>query len=253
MTNRDCSNITSFSGEMKRCIPIIVIALLTLHPLDCRAQGGTDRERILDVIVRIDNAYQKLLSYACDIEGIYFASGRESERYEFRFYFRKPNLFRIEFQRPYPGVTIFYTEGEKEFIARPLAAFPSVQFRLSVNNPLFKSPSGQGVNQMHLFYFLEFLRQNARTLPQVGADFQSDGEILSFWINAKDYVTGQLPERYRMHINTRVWLPDRFERFDLAGTPLEFTIFSNYRINPALDRAFFDHGYQDPVAGPVRP
>jgi outer membrane lipoprotein-sorting protein len=238
---------------MKRCILVIAIALLTLPPPDCRAQGSTDRERILDVIVRIDEAYKKLQSYACDIEGIYFASGRESERYEFRFFFRKPNLFRIEFQRPYTGVTIFYTEGEKEFIARPLAAFPSVQFRLSVNNPLFKSPSGQRVNQMHLIYFLEFLRQNVRTLPQAGADFQSDGEILSFWINAKDYVTGQLPERYRMHINTRVWLPDRFERFDPAGTPLEFTIFSKYRINPTLDGTFFDSGYRYPVAEPVRP
>jgi outer membrane lipoprotein-sorting protein len=238
---------------MKRFLLFISIVLLTLHPLDCRAQGGTDRERILDVIGRIDEAYGKLQSYTCDIEGIYFESGRESERYVFRFYFRKPNLFRIEFQRPYPGMTIFYTQGEKEFIARPLAAFPSVLFRFSVDNPLFKTPSGQGVNQMHLFYFLEFLQQNVRTLPQEGADFRRNGETLSFWINAKDYVKGLLLERYHMHINTGVWLPDRFERFDLAGTPLEFTIFSNYRINPALDGGFFDPGYRDPAAGPVRP
>ncbi len=242
---------------MKRLILFISIALLTLQPMDCRAQGATDRERILDVIERIDEAYRKLQSYACDIEGIYFVSGRESERYEFRFYFRKPNLFRIEFRSPYPGVTIFYTEGEREFTSRPLAAFPSIQFRFSVDNPLFKSPSGQGVNQMHLFYFLKFLRQNTRNLPQEGADFRSNGETLSFWIHAKDYVTGQLPERYRMHINTGVWLPDRFERFDLADTPLEFTIFRNYRINPDLGRAFFDPVYRDPAstppAEPVRP
>src|SRR5512139_1820025 len=242
---------------MRPLILCIVVALTVLQPMDGLARDGADRERILDVIGRIDEAYGKLQSYACDIEGIYFVSGRESERYVFRFYFRKPDLFRIEFQRPYPGMTIFYTQGEKEFIARPLAAFPSVLFRFSVDNPLFKTPSGQGVNQMHLFYFLEFLRQNARTLPQEGADFRSEGGTLSFWINAKDYVTGQLPERYRMHINTGVWLPDRFERFDLAGTPLEFTIFTNYRINPALDRAFFDPGYRAPAstppAEPVRP
>jgi outer membrane lipoprotein-sorting protein len=242
---------------MKRFILFILLALLSLQPPDCLARNGADRERILDVIGRIDEAYGKLQSYTCDIEGIYFVSGRESERYVFRFYFRKPNLFRIEFQRPYPGMTIFYTQGERDFIARPFAAFPSVQFPFSVDNPLFKTPSGQGVNQMHLFYFLEFLRQNARMLPQEGADFRSSEGILSFWINAKDYVTGQSPERYRMHINIRVWLPDRFERFDLAGTPLEFTIFRNYRINPALDRAFFDPVYRGPgstpPAEPVRP
>ena len=238
---------------MKRCILLIAIALATLHPLDCRAQGSADRERILEVANRIEGAYGKLQSYACDIEGIYFKSGRESERYDFRFYFRKPDRFRIEFRSPYPGVTIFYTEGENEVTSRPLAAFPSVQFRLSVNNPLFKSPSGQAVNQLHLRYFLGFLRDNARNLPQENADFRSDGEILSFRLHAKDYVKGQVPERYRIYIDSRLWLPARFERFDLAGTALEFTIFSNYRINPALDGAFFDHGYQDPIAGPVRP
>ena len=142
---------------------MIALALLTLHPLDCRAQDAADRERILEVASRIEAAYGKLQSYACDIEGIYYEAGREFERYVFRFYFRKPDRFRIEFRNPYPGVTIFYTEGEQEFTSRPLAAFPSVQFRFSVNNPFFKSPSGQAVNQMHLRHFLGFLRDNART------------------------------------------------------------------------------------------
>ena len=238
---------------MKRCILIIALALLTLHPLDCRAQDAADRERILEVASRIEAAYGKLQSYACDIEGIYYEAGREFERYVFRFYFGKPDRFRIEFRNPYQGVTIFYTEGEKEFTSRPLAAFPSVQFRFSVDNPFFKSPSGQAVNQMHLRHFLGFLRDNARNLPQERADFKYDGEILSFWLNAKDYVEGKLNERYRIYIDSRLWLPARLERFDMAGTPLEFTIFSNYRINPSLDRAFFDSGYRDPAAEPVRP
>ena len=98
---------------MKRCILMIAIALLTLHPLDCRAQGGTDRERILEVANRIEEAYGKLQSYACDIEGIYFKSGRESERYDFRFYFRKPDRFRIEFRSPYPrGDDLLHRGGE---------------------------------------------------------------------------------------------------------------------------------------------
>jgi len=242
---------------MKRCILIIAIALATLLPLDCRAQGGTDRERILEVGNRIEEAYSKLQSYACDIEGLYFAAGREYERYVFRFYFRKPDRFRIEFRSPYPGVSIFYTEGESEFTSRPFAAIPSIQFRFSVDNPLFKSPSGQAVNQMHLRYFLGFLRDNARAMPQENADFRYDGESLSFWLNAKDYVKGQLRERYRMFIDGRLWLPARFERFDLAGSPLEFTLFNNCRINPALDGAFFDPGYRGPAstppAEPVRP
>lgn len=242
---------------MKRILLIIALALCVLPTADAQAQAGADRERILQVADRIEAAYGRLQSYACDIEGIYFDAGREYERYVFRFFFRKPDRFRIEFQSPYPGVTIFYSGGEKEFTARPLAAFPSVQFRFSVNNPLFKSPSGQGVHQMHLLYFLDFLRKNAKSLPQEGADFSEDGPVLSFWLAARDYLAGGMPERYRMHINTALWLPVRFERYDAAGLPLEFTFFRNYRVNPALDGAFFDSGYRDPSsippAEPVRP
>jgi outer membrane lipoprotein-sorting protein len=241
---------------MKCLLLFITIALLALSPAG-RAQAGSDRERILEVIGKIEQAYRKLQSYECDMEGVYFNAGRESERYVFRFYFRQPDKFRVEFRKPYPGMTIFYTEGEKEFIARPFAALPSVQFRFSVDNPLFRTPSGQGVNQMHLFYFLEFLRQNARTLPQEGSDFKSDGGNLSFWITSKDYVKGRLTERYQMHIDTRIWLPGRIERYDMAGIPLEFTYFRNYQVNPALDRALFDPDYKEPsstpAAEPVRP
>lgn len=242
---------------MKCCLPLIALALLVLQPADGRAQSAPDRERILQVADRIETAYGRLQSYACDIEGIYFDEGREYERYRFLFYFRKPDRFRIEFQRPYPGVTIFYTEGEKEFTARPFSAFPSVQFRFSVDNPWFKSPAGQGVNQMHLLYFLDFLRKNAKALPQEKADFRQDGQVLSFWLAARDYLAGGKPERYRMHINTALWLPERFERYDAEGTPLEFTFFRNYRVNPALDEAFFESGYRDPSSippsEPVRP
>ncbi len=242
---------------MKRILLFIALALLVLQPADGRAQSSPDRERILDTVARIEEAYGKLHTYACEIEEIYFVSGREYERYVFRFYFRKPDRFRVEFRHPYPGMTIFYTQGDKEFTARPFPAFPTVQFRFSIDNPLFKTPSGQGVNQMHLYYFLEFLRQNAMALPQKGADFRTNGGILSFWINAKDYATGQVPERYHMHINTALWLPDRFERYDAAGTPMEFTSFKNYQVNPALDGAFFESGYRDPSSippsEPVRP
>ncbi|HTZ39867.1 MAG TPA: hypothetical protein VMB77_06905 [Syntrophales bacterium] len=247
-------------GTATKVLFRVILALLfsSLLPLESQARPGPDpdRERILEAIGRIEDAYRELKSYECDIEGIYFHSGRESQRYDYRFYFRKPNLFRIEFRRPYADLTIFYTQGEREFVARPFSMFPSIQFRFSVNNPLFTTPSGQRVNQMQLFYFLEFLRQNAGTLPQGNPDFKSGDGGLSFWVTSNDYATGATV-RYRMHIDTRVWLPDRIERYDMAGTPLEFTLFRNFSINPTLDEAFFDSGYKEPSSTPpvepVRP
>ncbi len=231
---------------------ILTLFLSALLPQEIQAEPGPDRERILETIGRIEAAYRNLKSYACEIEGIYFHSGRESERYDYRFYFRKPNFFRIEFRRPYTDLTIFYTQGEREFVARPFPMFPSIQFRFSVDNPLFRTPSGQRVDQMPLFDFMQFLRKNAETLPQDNPDFKSDGASLSFWVTSEDYASSGATVRYRMHIDTRVWLPNRIERYDMAGTPLEFTLFRNFIVNPAIDEAFFDPGYKEPSSTPPR-
>ncbi|HET6489479.1 MAG TPA: hypothetical protein VFG28_06920, partial [Syntrophales bacterium] len=191
--------------------------------------------------------------YSCDIEGIYFSSGVEFQRYIFKFYFLKPDRFRMEFSQPYGGVTIFYTDGEKDFISRPFQTFPSVLYRLSADNPLFKSPAGQKLSQLHLKYFLDFLKRNARELPQDNSDIRTDEETVSFWLDARDYLTGKVPERYRIFIYKKFWLPARFERYDTEGHLLEYTLFKNYQIDPFFDRAFFESGYIAPELQPLRP
>ena len=248
--------LTGAAVKVLFCV-VIALSFQALLPPESPAQPDPERERILATIDRLEDAYRELQSYECDIEGIYFNHGRESQRYDYRLYFRKPDHFRIEFRRPYADLTIFYTQGEREFVARPFSMFPSIQLRFSVDNPLFRTPSGQRVNQLNLFDFLEFLRHNAGTAPQKHPDFMSIGGILSFWVASEDYATGGATVRYRMHIDTRVWLPDRFERYDTAGTPLEFATFRNFIVNPVLDEAFFDFGYKEPSstppAEPVRP
>jgi len=251
--SRDCSSIILSSSKTKRILLILAFVLVALQPPHSHAQAGSDRERILEIAGRIEDTYGKLQSYACDIEGIYFSSGVEFQRYRFKFYFLKPDRFRIEFSRPYSGVIVFYTDGEKDFVSRPFEAFPSVLYRLSVDNALFKSPAGQKLSQLHMNYFLAFLKRNARELPQDRSEFRTDEETVSFWLNARDYLASKVPERYRIFIYKNIWLPARFERYDTEGHPLEYTLFKNYRIDPSLDRAFFESGYLAPELEPLRP
>jgi outer membrane lipoprotein-sorting protein len=242
---------------MKRIFLIVAVVLLMLQPQDSYAQAGSDRERILGIAGRIEDTYGKLQSYVCDIEGIYFSSGKEFQRYIFKFFFLKPDRFRIEFSRPYSGMIIFYTDGEKEFTSRPFQTMPSVLYRFSVDNPFFKSPAGQSLSQLHLTYFLSFLKRNAGELPQDNSEFLSDEETVSFWLQANDYLTGKVPERYRIFIYKKAWLPARFERYDVDGHPLEYTLFRNCQIDPSLDRTFFESGYRPggptPEMEPLKP
>ena len=238
---------------MKHLLIYIAIALLALQPADSRAQTSSDRDRILEVAGRIEDTYEKLQSYSCDIEGIYFSLGQEFQRYIFKFYFLKPDRFRIEFSRPYSGVSVFYTDGDKDFISRPFHAFPSVLYRLSADNPLFISPTGQKLSQLHMSYFISFLRRNARELPQDNSEFRDNEATITFWLIAKDYLKGKVLERYRISIYKKIWLPAQLERYDAEGHPLEYTLFKNYQIDPSLDRSFFESGYLAPELEPMRP
>ena len=235
---------------MKRIFLIFSIALLVLQFPNRDAQANSDQERILEIAGRIEDTCGKLQSYACDVEGIYFSSGREYQRYIFKFYFLKPDRFRIEFSQPYCGMTIFYTDGEKEFTSQPFSSMPSVLYRFSVDNSFFKSPAGQKLSQLHMNYFLAFLKHNARELPQDNSEFREDEDTISFWLRANDYLTGKVLERYRISVNKKIWLPARFERYDLDGHPLEYTLFRNYRIDPLLGRTFFEPGYNVDGAAP---
>ena len=98
-----CSSITSCLGEDEtNASSSIAFALLvpavpwTAVPRRVRTGSGSSRSPD-----RIEDTYGKLQSYACDIEGIYFSSGRGiSSATSSNSTFSKPDLFRIEFEPP---------------------------------------------------------------------------------------------------------------------------------------------------------
>ena len=58
-----------------------------------------------------------------------------------------------------------------------------------------------------------------------------------FW--AKDYIEEKSPEKYRISISKRHWLPIRIERYSLEGKPLETTGIKSYMINTHLEEKLF--------------
>jgi outer membrane lipoprotein-sorting protein len=187
----------------------------------------------------MEAAFKKLEDYTCEVEQIFYQDGVENQRYLFKFYFKKEKKIRVEFSQPHSGLTIFYHDEDKEVTVMPLRLLPGLKFRLSVDNPLMKTLAGQRINQTDMGYFINFMFKNLRSVEQKENEFREANERVEFLFWAMDYIEEKFPERYRISISKKYWLPIRIERYNLEGRQLEVTDIRDYLLNAHLQDKFF--------------
>jgi len=221
-------------------------AVLTLLTLACliphfeNLEGAAEREdRILDVARNMEAGFKKLEDYTCEVEQIFYQDGVENQRYLFKFYFKKEKKIRVDFSRPHSGLTLFYHDEDKEATVRPLRLLSSLKFRLSINNPLLKTLAGQRINQTDMGYFINFMFKNLKSVEQRENEFREDDERVEFLFWALDYIEEKSPEKYRISISKKHWLPIRIERYNSEDRRLEVTDIRNYVLNAHLQDKFF--------------
>jgi outer membrane lipoprotein-sorting protein len=88
-------------------------------------------------------------------------------------------------------------------------------------------------------YFINFLLKNLEKVKQGADEFYEDNDQIRFWLWGYDYIGGKDPEKYRITISKRNWLPMRIERYNSEGKPLEVSILQDYAINAPLSDKLF--------------
>ncbi len=223
---------------MRKAVLTLFALASLLHFENLEATAGNE-DRILAVAKNMEAAFKKLEDYSCEVEQIFYQDGVENQRYLFTFYFKKEKRIRVDFSKPHSGLTIFYHGEDKRATVMPLRSFPGVKFRLSVENPLMKTLAGQRINQTDMGYFIKFILENLKRVDQKENEFHQDDERIEFVLRALDYIEEKSPEKYRISISKRHWLPIRIERYSLEGRPLEVTDIRNYVINAHLEDKLF--------------
>jgi outer membrane lipoprotein-sorting protein len=219
-------------------LPLLALAPLLLQFENLEGTAGNE-DRILVVAQNMEAAFRKLEDYTCDVEQIFYRDGAESQRYLFKFHFKKEKKIRVEFSRPYSGLIIFYHDEEKEATVVPLRSLSGLKFRLSVDHPLLKTLAGQRINQTDMGYFIKFMFKNLRSVEQKENEFRENGERVEFLFWAWDYVEEKSAEKYRISISKKHWIPIRIERYDLEDKRLEVTDIRNYVLNARFEDKFF--------------
>ena len=204
-------------------------------------QSARPREenRVLAVAEKMKAVFQGVEDYSSEVEQIYFKDGVEKQRCQFKYSFKKPRLIRVEFINPYSGLLVFYQGGEKKATLRPFPSFPSLQFNLSVDSSILKTPTGQSINQTDMGFFIDFLFRNLAGVRQKDDQFEEQEDQVNFLFWGRDYVKGETPERYHIFISRQNWFPVRIERYSTEGKPMETSIIGNYVFNSHPADALF--------------
>jgi outer membrane lipoprotein-sorting protein len=223
---------------MKLRATSLLFALFCLLSLGSLQAVARDEDRILSVAQNMDEAFKRLEDYTCDVEQIFYPDG-ENQRYLFKFYFKKNKKIRVDFFDPHPGLTITYIDDDKAATVFPIRSLPVFRVRLSVDNPLLKTLSGQRINQTDMGYFIDFILKNVKKVEQKGNDFYEDAQRVEFLVLALDYISERSLEKYRISISKEHWLPTRIERYSLEGKLLEVTNIKDYLLNTNLKDKFF--------------
>ena len=200
---------------------------------------GAEENQVLAVVQKMESAFRTVEDYTCEVEQIFYQGGEENQHYRFKFYFKREKKIRVDFSYPYSSLTIFFKEGDKEVTVLPLRSIHALKFRLSIDNSLIHTPAGQRINQTDMDYFINFLLNNLEKVKQKADEFYEDKEQIRFWLRGYDYIGGKDPEKYRIIVSKRNWLPIRIERYDLEGKPLEVSIIQDYGINAHLSDKLF--------------
>ena len=226
---------------MIKPIPVysLLACLILIMAFPLSASQPSEENRILTVVKKMEASFQEVEDYTCEVEQVFYRGGVEEQRYLFKYYFKKKKRIRVDFYYPYPTLSFFYNGGEEEVTVLPLRSFSLLRFHLSVNNPKIQTLAGQKINQTDMGYFIEFLSENLKKVPQGGEGFEEDGSQVRFWFQALDYIGGKNIERYRISISKETWLPVRIERHTLEEELIELRLIKNYAINTHLEDKLF--------------
>ncbi len=224
---------------MRKAVFILLSFAFLLSRFGTLEAIAGNEKQILSVAQHMEAAFEKLEDYTCDVEQIFYRDGAENQRYLFKFYFKKEKKIRVDFSQPHSGLTLFYHDEDKEATVMPLRSLPGMKFRLSVNNPLLKTLAGQRISQTDMGYFIKFMFKNLRGVHQKENEFREENDRVGFLFWAMDYIEEKSPEKYRIFISKKHWLPIRIERYDSKGKRLEVTDIRDYILNAHLRDEFF--------------
>jgi hypothetical protein len=218
---------------MKCWVFVILVTVLSAarfghSSLSADASGS----HIVAAIQKMIASLETVEGFRCETDIVYYRNGKADKRFMFTLHAETQGSISLVFSRPYPGVKIVYRQGDDKLTVKPFKFLPIVTFRLSIDNPLVISPSGQRIDHCTLEYLIQFLHENGELITKRASEYSEGEDRIAFICWAKDYTNEKELNRYRVVVLKENWFPVRVERYTQHDLPIEVITFKNYTIDP---------------------
>jgi len=213
---------------------VLVILVTVLSAAPCgqsSLSAETSGSHIVAAVQKMAATLETVEEFRCDTDILYYRHGKADKRFIFTLHAGTQGSVSLTFSRPYPGVKVVYHQGDDKLMIKPFQFLPIVTFRLSIDNPLVTSPSGQRIDHCTLEYLIQFLHANGELITKRASEYCEDEERIEFMCWAKDYTNAKELNRYRVVVLKENWFPIRVERYNQHNLPIDSISFKNYTID----------------------
>ena len=210
---------------------VILVTVLSAAPVSQSSlSADVSGSYIVAAVQKMAATFETVERFSCETEIRYYRDGKPDKRFVFTLHAETPGSVSLTFSRPYPGVKVVYHQGDDKLTIKPFKFLPIVTFRLSIDNPLVTSPSGQRIDHCTLEYLITFLHENGELITKRASEYREGEERIEFICWAKDYTNEKELNRYRVVVLKENWFPLRVERYNQHNLPIEIISFKNYTI-----------------------
>ena len=185
--------------------------------------------------------YQKVDSYQT-ITKSYVGSKSDSPDIV-RYYYNKSGAVRMEVVEPFNGAVLIYNPVT-ELVKLWLFGYGSVpSFSLSPENKWIQSSSGQRVVRSDIGALYEdvILLQRQGKTTVVGTETVEKQAALYVIVEGNPGVAVEGVSRFDLWFDVQTSLPLKVISYKADGSQIERIEMSEYQVNPAFPKGFFDH------------
>jgi outer membrane lipoprotein-sorting protein len=227
-----------FAYVKKSFIPALFIILLSAV-LPSTVQNRNETDPFESTLKRMKARFEALQDYSCLIES-YVTDGRRCQESLFRYFFKKPNLIRLEVVTgENAGATLLF-RGEK-VRAKLSSLLFFLTFTFPLDHPQVTDVRKNRLDQSSWGYFIDRHLQSLDQLKVLSSrrDFQDGGEVMVYELSSRDPAQTQGISRETIWISASEALLLRYEMFDGQGRLAQAVRYLNIELDSGLSDSLF--------------
>jgi outer membrane lipoprotein-sorting protein len=191
------------------------------------------------IVGNMEAAYASVRDYRATVEIKTFAADGSFSGEKFLYTFKKPNLIRLDFEAPHPGMIMIYPDENMKVAVKPSGFMKFLRLHLAVGNPLLRVSSGQSIDKTDMGLLIRNIFLSVTDERQGPVEIVEDKDDVVIRVLARNHFIKGKVTLYRFTIDKSLWLPARIEESTSDGVLERVVTFRSLSTNKNVPESIF--------------